>query len=291
MEYALRRLYFSNAFDIVGRYQRFKIGRLEAVATDSIWDDSALTRYLRDRIPASRDIILHCSMAGIGSTVTAQSVLDFFLSFCGEERNLLMPSHPILKEDLDGLPVYNPNRSASTVGMVSELARRRPDFSRSLHPFSSVVAYGRNAESYLAENLNGREPLPHGKSSPYARLAENEGFAICLGVPFIKCLTMIHVAEETLDQEFPKRLIFDRHAVRIEDGSCRQVHVVRKRSEQHLANISMKSIKRDLIDNGAVIVGSVNGIIVDICDCRRVVSYMKDRAIATGYPYVFIKSR
>ncbi|MDZ4684902.1 MAG: AAC(3) family N-acetyltransferase [Planctomycetaceae bacterium] len=294
LEYGVRKLYFANP-SLVAWYQRFKVRRSAAETQSVTWQPELLGGFLRDQIPAAADIIVHSSIAGLGGLKVAnpQAVLQLFRQI-GQERgvNLLFPTHPLLKTGSDGVLEYDPRRSPSTVGVISEFARRASGFQRSRHPLSSVAVCGPDADWYLRDNLQAEgKSLPHGRHSPYARLAERGGYAVCLGVSFERCLTMIHVAEELLDDRFPRGLEFEELPVRIREGDSTMLATVRRRSPRQLPNWSLWGIQRDLVAVGAVRRHRVGGVIVDIADCRHVVSYMQERALRDGYPYLFLPKR
>jgi len=288
VEYAIRRLYFAQPA-LESWYQRVKVRRLRTHARDSRFTPAQLRDLLEREVPRDADIMVHSSMAGLGEGTSPQAVLQVLREFCGSERTLLFPTNPRLRRGPDGVLTYDPARSPSTVGLLSELARRTPGFVRSLHPISSVAARGPRADHYLDGNLNDQRPLPHGIFSPYARLAAAGGITVCLGVPFEKCLTMIHVAEESLDAGFPRRLRFDDMAVRVGATPESAIWTVRVRSRNMLPQLSMWSLHRDLPAVGAVRRRDLGGVLVDIADSRAVVDFMRSRALRDGYPYMHLR--
>jgi aminoglycoside N3'-acetyltransferase len=287
LEYAIRRLYFSQPA-VESWYQRHKTVRLRHRAKAAEWDGSALRRLLESEIPTRVDIMLHSSMAGLGPGASAPVVLDAIGELVGSDRTLLIPSHPKLRVGADGIQEYDVHRSPSTVGLLSELARRSPEFLRSRHPISSVAARGPRATQYLANNLNEDKPLPHGIYSPYARLAQMGGFVVCLGVPFEKSLTLMHVSEETLDGDFPVRIEFLEIPVRVIEESGSRVWIIRVRSHRMIPHISMWRLRRDLLATGAVRRFTINGIVTDVVDASAVVRFMRGRALESGYPFMFL---
>lgn len=289
LEYAVRSLYFSCP-PMVSWYKRCKVGILKRKIKDHmLWRPEAVLKCLNTEIPRLADILLHSSMAGIGEGVSPFNVLKLFEEFCGADRTLLLPSHPVLKDGREGFLEYDPKRSPSSVGLIPEIARRRSGFERSNHPLSSVVAKGPSAHFYLANNLNENKPLPHGIYSPYARLAEKNGYAVCFGVSYEHILTMTHVAEEILDDQHPVDDLFEELTIRVLESGEWKNYCVRKRREKFLPNLSMQSVKRDLVACGAVKRFVIDGRHLDIISCRKVVEYMNKRALATGYPYMFVR--
>jgi len=90
---------------------------------------------------------------------------------------------------------FDARRSPSTVGLVSEVFRLRPDAVRSRHPSHSVAAIGPRAR----ELTEGHErTLPTGDDSPYGRLCHIGGKVLLLGVDHDRNTTL-HLAETLAD--------------------------------------------------------------------------------------------
>jgi aminoglycoside 3-N-acetyltransferase len=68
------------------------------------------------------------------------SLIDSFLKVVGEDGVLLMPvfTYSFCKQE-----TYDVQRSASTVGVLSEAFRRQPSVFRNMHPIFSVAGRGR----------------------------------------------------------------------------------------------------------------------------------------------------
>jgi len=64
--------------------------------------------------------------------------IDFMVDYLGPNGTLSMPSHPKLK-NRDGILTYTVQTSPSTVGLMTESFRRRPNTVRSRFPISSLA--------------------------------------------------------------------------------------------------------------------------------------------------------
>jgi aminoglycoside N3'-acetyltransferase len=283
-EYLVRRIYFKYPF-LVNFYKSFRERTLQGSVNNTNLSIEKAHYTIKENVPLDSDIMLHCSMAGC-SGLTPHAILSMFEDLC-INKNLLLPTHPLVKMNCDGQLAYSVKKSISSVGLVSELARRRNGFIRSQHPISTVAVKGDYASEYLKNNLNESSPLPHGINSPYYRLAERNGYVVCLGVPFIKCLTMMHVAEEFLDDRFPLKGIFESLEYSVESHEGTVVRTVRRRKPSLVHHLSMNSIRRELIASGAVSSFRIEGLIIDIVDARRVVDVMTKKGLETGFPYMF----
>lgn len=130
------------------------------------------------------------------------NVLKMLRAAVGEKGTLAMPSFPFdsLASDYLASASFDIRRSPSKMGLLTEIFRRLPDVTRSLHPTHPVCAQGPLAE-YLTEGHHLDE-RPFGPSSPFGRIEENNGKILMIGVDSA-FLTHVHVAEDLMGEAFP----------------------------------------------------------------------------------------
>lgn len=144
----------------------------------------------------SDTVLIHSSMKSIGEVENgADGVLDALTEFFGKEGLLVFPtlSYSIFNEP-DA--VYSPEDTASVVGLLPEMFRKRPGVIRSRHPTHSVAAFGPDAAAFCA----GHEKFstPCAKTSPWGRLYYRQAKILFIGTGFIGCCTYFHGVEEWL---------------------------------------------------------------------------------------------
>lgn len=173
-------------------------------------------------VVAGDTIMLHSALSNIDCS--AEELVNFLKEYIGPNGNILMPTHPKLEESEDGVLVYDVVNSPSTVGYLTEVFRRSEGVKRSLHPFSSVSAWGKDRDYFLEGNLY-EGALPHGENSAYHKLSILNGKVVMLGVTH-KRATIRHVAEELADSNFSLRNFFDTHKVKIIfEGGAQKLNV------------------------------------------------------------------
>ncbi len=138
----------------------------------------------------------------------------------------------------------------------------------------------------MHNNLNEEKPLPHGIYSGYYRFCQRNGLVISIGVPLGRYLTLIHVAEEVRDQQWPIADFFEEqeYFVRI-DGENRRSVVRQRRPEYGMFCLCMRKLHRDLCNAGILHEGAVGSVRVDWARAGEVFEYMMARNEQSSYPY------
>lgn len=234
-------------------------------------------------------IMVHSSFSYISAK--APELIAMLQELTGPDGNILMPTHPKLSTNEDGDLLYNPNKSKSTVGYLTEYFRKMPDVKRSLHPFSSVAVWGKDKEWFLQDNIAGNAPLPHGKNSPYAKFAEKGGKTVCIGVTAISRGTILHVAEEILDDAFPLE-IFEKVEINIQEGSMTKRKIFRRTILAFSQIYKCKSrIKKEWIQYGILKRVKIDGVPIEVLDARKCVEFMTKNINNGSTPYPYAPNR
>lgn len=150
-------------------------------------------------IRPSDTLLVHSSLKSVGPVEGGgEAVLD---AFCQQltEGLLILPTHTwnCVKP---GTP-FDPASTPSCNGVLTELFRKRPGVSRSLHPTHSVAALGAGAADYLAGEENASTPCP--RSGCWGKLYDLDAKILFLGCG-IRYNTFLHSVEEWAD--VPDRL-------------------------------------------------------------------------------------
>jgi aminoglycoside 3-N-acetyltransferase len=139
-------------------------------------------------------LIVHSSMKSLGRVQGGpQTVIRALQRAVGPRGTVLMPAFSFNFEKVYApTDPYDPARSPSKVGLISDTFRRLKGVRRSLHPTHSVAAWGRGA----AELLEGHELLSGlAAETPFHRAARRGAKLLMVGCGFT-ALSLLHVAEE-----------------------------------------------------------------------------------------------
>lgn len=227
-----------------------------------------LTQQLREAGLRDTDtILIHSSMKAIGEVEGgADAVLDVWMGYFARGL-LLLPTHTWAQMSVDH-PVYDPEKEASCVGLLTNLFRQRPGVVRSLHPTHSVAAYGRDAAAYVAGEENCNTPCTPGGC--YDRLRQAGGKILLVGVGHERN-TFIHSVEEVLN--VPDRLtdvpvLFQ---VILPDGSRKPVYMRRHYNavQPHISEDFVK-LEQAFYDTGAAKKVKFGAADCILCDAESV---------------------
>ena len=167
-------------------------GERPNVTRESIADDLS-----RLGIEKGDVVFLHSSLKSLGWVEGgADAVIAAFLDVVGSDGLVIVPTlsftfvrhHP-------GQRGYNPKRTPSHAGKITDTLWRRPNAYRSKHPTHSIAAIGKRAQ----ELVEGHDKTStFGKDGPYRRYVDWGAKILFLGVDG-RCNTTLHAIEDWLD--------------------------------------------------------------------------------------------
>lgn len=154
-------------------------------------------------------LTVHSSLSALGwVSGGAPVVVESLLAVLGDDGTLVMPAatpqcgdpadwrEPIIPPDRldevrDNLPLFDPQTTPTTLGIIPETFRNWPGTQRSNHPLESVCAKGP-----LAKQITAKHSLAfsEGREGPFGRLHDLDSRILLLGVGFNRC-TALHYAE------------------------------------------------------------------------------------------------
>jgi aminoglycoside 3-N-acetyltransferase len=149
-------------------------------------------------------VFFHSSLKSLGWVVGgADTVIDGFLDAVGPAGTVVVPTFTLRDRVGPFGSWYDHAQSPSTVGLVTETLRRRPEAVRSVHPIHSVAALGR-----LKGAVTAPHAAAHGRISPWCDaafahdspldlLTRWNAWYVLLGVGF-QVQTLLHYVETIL---------------------------------------------------------------------------------------------
>lgn len=236
IELSIRRLYYSNNIILrkIKKYylhnSQHKIKSISRKKNQGSRDK--VIDYL-DRLELNRGdtLIVHSSLnhlANIG--MNAISVLNYLRERIGEEGTLVLPAFPIYNEKNcreKDIYVYNPKKTASATGLMTNIFLRMPGVVRSRFPWNTLAAQGPLAVSMMENNME--TDLAHGKNSAWEYCMNHHAKILFLGVRSSHTTTMVHVAEDILDEAWPIKNWYESKTFYIQEGKKEKKMTIRVR--------------------------------------------------------------
>ena len=165
------------------------------------YDADAFIRQLRGiGVQPGTTLMVHSSwQLHSGFKGKPATLVDALKRAVGEQGLLVMTSMPYHNmSSADWLAkgkAMNVRRSPSMMGLVSEVFRRSPGVHRSLSATHPLLAWGKDAEAFLAGHEQTDKPF--GGASPFARLVERNALLLGHDAPF-STFTFTHFVEDQL---------------------------------------------------------------------------------------------
>lgn len=242
-------------------------------------------------------LVVHSAFAPFKGRVSGpDEILDFFLDLLGARGTLAMPAMPLfhnsrpLEEYLSTQPdgnlyVYDVRKSKIKTGVLPAALHRRHGAIRSRHPINSMVAFGFLAESLMKDNLQGESPLACGVNSSWNHCVEQDALIVGLGTDLTHSLTMIHVAEDVKDSNWPIKDWYVDKKFLIRDDNFEENFVLRERAPRWGAlHFGERTLCKDLIGAGLLKSAVVDGVLVEVLPAKALIEFLNSKN-HSGYPY------
>lgn len=131
-----------------------------------------------------------------------EHVLKSFMLAVGETGTLLFPTFKIQVSDIIDFDICN---TPSSMGALTEVARKHPDAIRTEHPILSFAVIGRKAMHFKkCSDFTGI-----GKGSPFDLLHKYLGKIAVLGLPENDSMSFYHYVEQVNDVSYRWTIHFD----------------------------------------------------------------------------------
>lgn len=147
-------------------------------------------------------VFVHSSVNQLRTDFPSFNLIGILREMVGEEGTLMFPCWQDIADPKTHAVkvIFDPKRTPTDLGLLPEFARRQKGACRSLSPWSSVVAIGKDAEAIVKDHH--LDPLPCGFKSPFYQLVHRHGIIIGLGVQN-RYLSFVHCPEDTFPGTFP----------------------------------------------------------------------------------------
>jgi aminoglycoside 3-N-acetyltransferase len=243
-------------------------------------------------------LIVHSSFAALKPAGRSpEQVIEGLKGLVGDQGTLAMPAIPIIRGEPAGSAKFDPaayervfeydaRSSRIQTGALPKTMLSMPGAHRSRHPGNSMVAIGPQAEAMMADNLAAPEPTPCGPGSAWEFAYRHNAKVVALGIDLVHSLTMIHVAEDAFEAQWPVPDWYLRRRFKVRDGDFEAEVVVRERRHGWSQFYAERAFSADLQRAAISKSATVDGLDLHYCESAALVDFLRHHP-RRGYPYVF----
>jgi aminoglycoside 3-N-acetyltransferase len=301
-EVVARRIYWSSPW-LIDRANKAGVTkpRTNGAATQHTWDK--IEEFLRQHgVCEGGLIVVHSSGAALKPTGYAPPViLGKLIDMVGPSGTLAMPAFPKYEGEPQGIErmradvsdlqlLYDVQKSVPWTGVLPLMLMRHPAAVRSRHPLNTMVAVGPLARQMMENNMTGERPLPCGVQSSWKFCADHKAIIVALGVDMAHSITMIHVAEDSHEREWPIKDWYRERKFQIVDNGAISKVVVRERHPRWAAHYAERTLSKDLKRRGLMASACIDGIPIEVVAADELLRFLAQRR-SRAYPYFMISSR
>ncbi|MHC1706027.1 MAG: AAC(3) family N-acetyltransferase [Bacteroidales bacterium] len=169
-----------------------------------VFSEEEIREILRTemKIQQGSVVFVHSSMNQFRLDFPFFRLLVILKEMVGEEGTLLFPAWQNISDPINyaATKVFDVKKTPTDLGLLNEFARRDKNAYRSLSPWNSVAAIGKDAETIVS--THHLDDLSCGQKSPFYQLVLRKGIIIGLGV-HCRYLSFVHCPEDTFPGIFP----------------------------------------------------------------------------------------
>jgi aminoglycoside 3-N-acetyltransferase len=149
-----------------------------------------LDGFRQTRVKAGETVIVHTSYKSLGGVEGgADTVIDVMRELVGARGTVLFPAFNF--QSWTETHYFDVLETPSKMGMITELARLRPDAKRTPHPIYSFSVWGARADEFAA----AEDVEAYGPNSAFAVFHKSNGTIVSIGLDFNSTFSMHHYIE------------------------------------------------------------------------------------------------
>ena len=229
------------------------------------------------KVPKGSVILLHSSLKAIGETEgRGEGLLEILIEYFTNDGGLLcIPTHTwayVGDESKITLDLINP---ATCIGTLPNIAAKRKDAIRTLHPTHSMAIFG---DKMLAEKFASGESAfdtPANPNGCYGKIFDKNGYILLVGVAHNRN-TYLHSVEEMLNVKNRISKEAKTVTVRYLDGKIDSREIYPHKAEG-IGDVSLRYVKYEpaFRYHGAIVDGCIGNANAQLCSARKMKEVME----------------
>ena len=263
----------------------------KAISLESVFNELRIHGVLPGDI-----IILHTSMKSLSCTRSSPNdLIEMFISLVGPSGTVVMPSIPHYKESVKGINritknisnqvwTYDVQKTPPWTGILPHTLSRLNGAKRGRYPLNTIVAFGAHRDELFSNELKKPFSTPCGPDSAWACCANKNAKILALGVDLVHNLTMIHVAEDCYEEDWPIPNWYRKRSFLIRDNDFESIVHVRERKPKWSIHYAERKLDHDLNKYKLLMRSKIGPITITSIESARLISFLNSKK-HQGYPY------
>lgn len=244
-------------------------------------------------------LLLHSSYEQLENTgKTPQNIIDDFIDLIGDEGTLVMNSSRIYPEEKkkgdylnaeynNEIVTYDIKKSKVWTGVLPFVMLKDKRSKISKFPINPVVAIGKLADKMIEKNISEENDYPCGINSSWKFCVDNNALIIGLGVDLTHSLTIMHVAEDIMGENWPIKNWYRNRKFRIidsENNFDKIINVKERNPKWGALHFAERTLCKDLLNAGILKTAIIDGVIVEAIRANELIYFLNSKNKG-GYPY------
>ena len=296
IELLIRYLYWNNIDFFLRFAKKQKCEDIEFV------NFSKVSNYLKYVGISSGDLLLvHSSYRNLKCIQKSPiEIIVELKDIVGENGTIAMPAireyeeepdlKNYLKTDLsETVCTYDVYNTKVQTGVLPATMVKMREAVVSRFPLNTMVAIGKLAKPMMVNNLKGELPTACGVNSSWNFCLDNNAYIVGLGTDLSGCLTMIHVAEDILDEKWVIKNWYRKRIFKIIDKDFTVLKIIRERQPKWGAlHWAGRTLCKDLTDKKILFTKNIEGVLVEVIKSKDLIDFLNSKN-HKGYPYFCVK--
>jgi amino acid adenylation domain-containing protein len=257
----LKRQYFRAKSSIIRQFLSYSPGQLEE-------------KLRKIGLTEGDSVYMHSAFNAFNGFLGGpQQIINCILNVIGESGNLLMVSMAYTgttDDYLKAVKTFDVIKTESSMGIITEIFRRRKDVVRSLNPAHPILAFGPDAKWIISDH--DKTKYSCGKGSPFEKILELNAKAFFFDVSF-RAMTFFHYLEDRFNDTSPVQLYDDEPLEsRVIDSNGNEMRVkTYVFSKEARENRSVQLIERGLKNRNLMKTDSIGNTKLTLVNLKNVV--------------------
>lgn len=205
-------------------------------------------------------LIVHSDVTGwLSAGLSPGDILTALERVVTPEGTLVLPTFNFDWCDGKG---FDLRRTPSQMGMITEIARRRPGYVRTAHPVYSLVVSGPLAGEFMRYD----NPSAYGVGSGFEVLRRLGAQALVVGLPWTNSMTFLHHVEERLQVPYRYYKSFSGNYKDSSGSSTEREYFLYVRDLEAGVETDFDEAEQHFVETGVAAQGTVLGVRCTLTD-------------------------